>query len=94
MAFKGTKNRSQTHLELEVENIGAHLNAYTSREQTVYYAKSLSKDLPTGKIFCYYDYCFMQLVAVDILSDIILNPVLGEREIERERDVILREMQV
>lgn len=53
MAFKGTKNRSQTHLELEVENIGAHLNAYTSREQTVYYAKSLSKDLPTGNFLCF-----------------------------------------
>jgi len=45
MAFKGTKTRSQTELELEVENMGAHLNAYTSREQTVYYAKCLSKDL-------------------------------------------------
>jgi mitochondrial-processing peptidase subunit beta len=45
MAFKGTKSRSQTELELEVENMGAHLNAYTSREQTVYYAKCLSKDL-------------------------------------------------
>jgi processing peptidase subunit beta len=78
MAFKGTQKRSQTQLELEVENMGAHLNAYTSREQTVYYAKSLSKDLPN---------------AVDILSDIIQNPILGEREIERERSVILREMQ-
>jgi len=45
MAFKGTKQRSQTQLELEVENMGAHLNAYTSREQTVYYAKCLSKDI-------------------------------------------------
>ena len=45
MAFKGTKKRSQTELELEVENMGAHLNAYTSREQTVYYAKCMSKDL-------------------------------------------------
>ena len=50
MTFKGTKKRSQTHLELEVENMGAHLNAYTSREQTVYYAKSLSKDLPNGTV--------------------------------------------
>jgi processing peptidase subunit beta len=39
MAFKGTKNRNQGQLELEIENMGAHLNAYTSREQTVYYAK-------------------------------------------------------
>lgn len=49
MAFKGTQKRSQTQLELEIENMGAHLNAYTSREQTVYYAKSLTKDIPTCK---------------------------------------------
>jgi processing peptidase subunit beta len=78
MAFKGTKKRSQTDLELEVENMGAHLNAYTSREQTVYYAKCFSKDLEN---------------AVEILSDIIQNSTLGEQEIERERGVILREMQ-
>ena len=35
-------------LELEVENMGAHLNAYTSREQTVYYAKVFSQDIPKG----------------------------------------------
>lgn len=58
--------------------MGAHLNAYTSREQTVYYAKAFSKDLPK---------------AVDILSDILQNSTLGEAEIERERGVILREMQ-
>merc|ERR1719234_110837 len=45
MAFKGTSKRTQTGLELEVENMGAHLNAYTSREQTVFYAKCLSGDL-------------------------------------------------
>ncbi|KAK2148358.1 hypothetical protein LSH36_501g05002 [Paralvinella palmiformis] len=78
MAFKGTAKRSQMDLELEVENMGAHLNAYTSREQTVYYAKCFSKDIPK---------------AVDILSDIIQNSTLGEQEIERERGVILREMQ-
>lgn len=78
MAFKGTAKRSQTDLELEVENLGAHLNAYTSREQTVFYAKCLSKDVPK---------------AVEILGDIIQNSKLGEGEIERERGVILREMQ-
>lgn len=46
--FQGTQKRSQTDLELEVENMGAHLNAYTSREQTVYYAKSFSKDVNKG----------------------------------------------
>merc|ERR1712218_54224 len=78
MAFKGTAKRSQTRLELEVENMGAHLNAYTSREQTVFYAKCLGSDLPQ---------------AVEILADILQNSKLGEQEIERERGVILREMQ-
>jgi len=78
MAFKGTEKRTQTQLELEVENMGAHLNAYTSREQTVFYAKCLSSDLGN---------------AVEILSDILQNSKFGEQEIERERGVILREMQ-
>lgn len=56
--------------------MGGHLNAYTSREQTVYYAKALSSDVPA---------------AVDILSDILQNSTLSEDAIERERDVILRE---
>ncbi|KAF8260981.1 Metalloenzyme, LuxS/M16 peptidase-like protein [Lactarius quietus] len=78
MAFKGTGRRSQHALELEVENLGAHLNAYTSREQTVYYAKSFRKDVPN---------------AVDIISDILQNSKLESGAIERERDVIVREQQ-
>lgn len=78
MAFKGTSRRSQQDIELEVENIGAHLNAYTSREQTVYYAKCLRRDLPK---------------AMDILADIIKNSTLDDNQIERERGVILREME-
>jgi hypothetical protein len=78
MAFKGTGRRSQHALELEVENLGAHLNAYTSREQTVYYAKSFRKDIPK---------------AVDIISDILQNSKLENAAVERERDVILREQQ-
>lgn len=61
-----------------MENLGAHLNAYTSREQTVYYAKAFDKDVPQ---------------AVDILSDILQNSKLEESAIERERDVILREQE-
>ncbi|TRM61191.1 Metalloenzyme, LuxS/M16 peptidase-like protein [Schizophyllum amplum] len=49
LAFKGTNRRTQQALELEVENLGAHLNAYTSREQTVYYAKSFRKDVPVAR---------------------------------------------
>lgn len=78
MAFKGTNRRTQQQLELSVESLGAHLNAYTSREQTVYYAKCFSKDVGTS---------------VDIISDILQNSTLDNAAIERERDVILREQQ-
>lgn len=77
MAFKGTQKRTQQQLEVEIENMGGHLNAYTSREQTVYFAKVFKKDV--GR-------------AVEILSDILLHSKLDEGAIERERDVILREM--
>lgn len=78
MAFKGTKNRTQMQLELEIENMGAHLNAYTSREQTVYYAKCLADDVDHS---------------LDILADILQRSKFGKDEINRERGVILREMQ-
>ncbi|PKY08993.1 putative mitochondrial processing peptidase beta subunit [Aspergillus campestris IBT 28561] len=78
LAFKGTNKRSQHQLELEIENMGAHLNAYTSRENTVYYAKAFNNDVPK---------------AVDILSDILQNSKLEAGAIERERDVILREQE-
>jgi processing peptidase subunit beta len=61
MAFKGTTKRTQVELEKEIENIGGHLNAYTSREQTVYFAKVAKNDVPQ---------------AIDILSDILQNSKL------------------
>ncbi|KAF1825477.1 uncharacterized protein K489DRAFT_315382 [Dissoconium aciculare CBS 342.82] len=78
LAFKGTQKRSQSQLELEIENMGGHLNAYTSRENTVYYAKSFNSDVPN---------------TVDILADILQNSKLEPSAIERERDVILREQE-
>uniref|UniRef100_A0A3B3TFM5 Ubiquinol-cytochrome c reductase core protein 1 n=1 Tax=Paramormyrops kingsleyae TaxID=1676925 RepID=A0A3B3TFM5_9TELE len=51
LAFKGTKKYPQGALEQEVESMGAHLSAYTSREHTAYYMKSLAKDLPKGELF-------------------------------------------
>jgi len=78
LAFKGTEKRTQQQLELEIENMGGHLNAYTSRENTVYYAKSLNSDVPA---------------TVDILADILQNSKLDPSAIERERDVILREQE-
>jgi processing peptidase subunit beta len=76
MAFKGTKSRTQTQLETQIENMGGHLNAYTSREQTVYYAKALSKDVGAS---------------VEILADILQGSTLAPAAIERERSVINRE---
>jgi processing peptidase subunit beta len=78
LAFKGTQKRNQHQLELEIENMGGHLNAYTSRENTVYYAKSFNSDVPN---------------TVDILADILQNSKLEPQAIERERDVILREQE-
>lgn len=78
MAFKGTKSRSMKGLEQEIEDMGGHLNAYTSREQTCYHAKVFKKDVPK---------------ALDILADIIQNSHLSEQDIERERGTIMREMQ-
>ena len=46
--FKGTHKRSQHQLELQIEQMGGHLNAYTSREQTVYYAKVFKNDVPVA----------------------------------------------
>lgn len=78
LIFKGTKNRAQRALEVGVENIGAHLNAYTSREQTVYYARSLKNDVP-------------EMTA--LLADILQNSEISDAAVDRERDVILREME-
>lgn len=78
MIFKGTAERTVRQLEEEIENMGGHLNAYTSREQTTYYAKVLRKDVPN---------------ALEILADILQNSSFDESRINRERDVILREME-
>ncbi|KAI1378577.1 mitochondrial-processing peptidase subunit beta [Hypoxylon crocopeplum] len=76
LAFKGTQRRTQQQLELEIENMGGHLNAYTSRENTVYFSRAFNSDVPA---------------CVDILADILQNSRLDPSAIERERDVILRE---
>jgi len=78
MAFKGTTNRKQHELELEIENMGAQLNAYTSREQTAYTAKAFKKDVNKS---------------LDILGDILQNSTFDKENIERERNTILREME-
>lgn len=73
LAFKGTSKRSQYSLELEIEDLGSQINAYTSRENTVYYTKCLANDLEQN---------------VDILSDLLTKSKLEPSAIEKERAVI------
>lgn len=77
MAFKGTERRSARVIAEEIEAVGGYLNAYTSREHTVYYARVLKDDVA---------------LATDLLSDILLNSVFDGQELERERHVILQEI--
>jgi predicted Zn-dependent peptidase len=77
MAFKGTKRRSALQIAEEIEDVGGYINAYTSREVTAYYARVLEADVPLG---------------LDVIADIVLNPVFDPKEIEVERHVILQEI--
>ena len=77
MAFKGTKKRDATDIAKEFDSIGGHFNAYTSREQTVYYTKVL--DSHTEQ-------------ALDILADILLNSIFNEKDIKKEFSVISQEI--
>jgi predicted Zn-dependent peptidase len=77
MAFKGTKRRSALQIAEEIEDVGGYINAYTSREMTAYYARVLENDVA---------------LALDVIGDIVLNPVFDKKEIEVERHVILQEI--
>ncbi len=77
MAFKGTKRRTALQIAEEIEDVGGYINAYTSREMTAYYARVLDGDVP---------------LALDVIGDIVLNPVFDPKEIEVERHVILQEI--
>ncbi len=77
MLFKGTARRSALDIAEEIEAVGGHINAYTTRENTAYHAKVLKADLS---------------LAVDILADMVMNPALDFDELERERAVVLQEI--
>jgi predicted Zn-dependent peptidase len=77
MAFKGTKTRTAKQIAEEFESIGGYINAYTSREKTVYYVKVLKQHA-----------CF----AIEFLADILQNSVFDPIEVEKERQVILQEV--
>jgi predicted Zn-dependent peptidase len=77
MAFKGTERRSVRDIAEEIEAVGGFLNAYTSREQTAFHARTLKADVP---------------LALDILADILIRPTFEQNELERERQVVLQEI--
>jgi predicted Zn-dependent peptidase len=77
MAFKGTERRTSLRIAEEIEDVGGYINAYTSREMTAYYARVLSPDVA---------------LALDVIADIVLNPVFNTDDIETERHVILQEI--
>ncbi|MBW2989270.1 insulinase family protein [Candidatus Woesearchaeota archaeon] len=80
MLFEGTKKRPDSRIiSNEIESIGGELNAYTSNERTCFYVKVPSEH---------------QDKALDIISDIMQNPLFEKKKIEKERKIILKEIKM
>ena len=79
MIFKGTPNRNYFEISDEIDYLGANVNAHTTKEETVFYINALTQFL--GK-------------SVDILFDIVTNSMIDERELEKEKDVIVEEIKM
>ncbi len=77
MLFKGTEKRSARDIAYSLESVGGYLNAFTGKEQTCYFADVLAEQLPK---------------AVDVLSDMLCHSIFSEKEIEKERKIILEEI--
>ena len=76
--FKGTQRRKALQIIQTLERVGGELNAYTNKEETVYYAACLAENLP---------------IALDILTDIVFHSIYPEQEIEKEKEVIVEEIE-
>ena len=77
LLFKGTGRRSAKEISTVIEERGGYLNAFTDRDMTCYHAKVLAADLP---------------LVVDVLSDMVQNPLLRTEDIDMERKVVLSEI--
>lgn len=77
MVFKGTEHRSTQQIARSLESVGGYLNAFTTKEHTCYYARILDE--------------FTEL-AVDVLSDLVQFPLFPEKEVEKEKQVVLEEI--
>ena len=79
MVFKGTKNRTARDIARQVDSIGGNMDAFTGKETICFNIKVLDEHVP---------------VAIDILSDLVLNPVFDAKDITREKGVILEEIKM
>jgi predicted Zn-dependent peptidase len=79
MLFKGTRSRTAQHIAREMDSIGGNLDAFTGKETICFNVKSLGDHVP---------------IALDVLSDLVLNPIFAATDIERERGVILEEIKI
>ena len=77
MLFKGTKKRKAYHILCRLEDVGGELNAYTTKEETAIHASFLKEDYER---------------AIELISDITFNSVFPEKEIEKEKDVVIEEI--
>ena len=79
MLFKGTATRSAEDIAQAIDSIGGQLDAFTAKEYASYYIKVLDEHLP---------------LAIDILSDIVLNPAFSAEDVEREKKVVVEEIKM
>src|ERR671935_318433 len=79
MLFKGTGTRSAEDIAQAIDSIGGQLDAFTAKEYASYYIKVLDEHLP---------------LAIDILSDIVMNPAFASDDIEREKKVVVEEIKM
>ncbi len=77
LVFKGTKKRDYIEISKSLERVGGYLNAFTTKEQTCFYARCLDEHIG---------------VAIDVLTDLVFNPTFPESEVEKEKEVVIEEI--
>ena len=79
LVFKGTATRSAEQIARTMDSVGGQMDAFTTKEHTCFYVQVLDQHLP---------------LAVDLLADILLNPLFNADELEREKSVVLQEIKM
>jgi predicted Zn-dependent peptidase len=77
LLFKGTRKRTALDISASMDAVGGELNAFTAKEYTCYYARVLDADLP---------------LAIDVLSDMVVDSLIEPRDVDAERNVVLEEI--